>query len=262
MAQQQPPNEIQSQLLIKMPTQMPTPIQMPILIPDNVEDFKYIYYINLEHRNDRKVHVIKEFETLGIKCAKRFNAIRNQNGAIGCTLSHIKALQDAKKNGLPYIMIVEDDIQFTNPGLFKNQLTGLLRSGESWDVILIAGNNLPPYKKVNYFCVQVLQCQTTTGYIVKADYYDILINNMKEGLVKLMKEPHRHFLYAVDKYWFLLQQRDKWLLVTPLTVVQRADYSDIEKKMTNYRKVMTDLDKNYMIKMEENKAAHIQSKPL
>jgi len=232
----------------KEPNQILTTTQ----VPDKLEDFKNVYYINLEHRTDRKDHVTKELAILGIKCATRFNAIRNQNGAIGCTLSHIKVLQDAQKNGLPYIMIVEDDIQFTKPELFKDQLNGLLQSKESWDVILIAGNNLPPYRKVNDFCVQVVQCQTTTGYIVKADYYETLINNMKEGLVKLMKEPHRHFLYAIDKYWFFLQQRDKWLLITPLTVVQRVDYSDIERRMTNYRKAMTDLDKFYMIKMEQN----------
>ena len=252
MSQQQTRNQIQGEITI--------PVSLSV--PDKLEDLQNTYYINLEHRNDRKDHVIKEFATLGIKCAKRFNAIRNPNGAIGCTLSHIKLLQDAKQNGLPYIMIVEDDIQFTNPELFKNQINGLLQSGETWDVILIAGNNLPPYKKVNEYCVKVAQCQTTTGYIVKADYYDTLINNMKEGLVKLMKEPHRHFLYAVDKYWFFLQQRDKWLLVTPLSVVQRVDYSDIERRMTNYRKAMTDLDKFYMIRMQENPDLDIQAKPL
>jgi hypothetical protein len=31
-----------------------------------------------------------------------------------------------------------------------------------------------------------------------------------------------------------------------LTVVQREDYSDIEKKATNYAKVMTDLDKEWL----------------
>jgi len=241
------------------PNQILTPTQIPTSIPDNLGDFKHVYYINLEHRTDRKDHVIKELAIVGIKCATRFNAIRNQNGAIGCTLSHIKVLQDAKKNGLPYIMIVEDDIQFTKPELFKNQLTGLIRSRESWDVILIAGNNLPPYRKVNDFCVQVSHCQTTTGYIVKAEYYETLINNMKEGLIKLMKEAHRHFLYAIDKYWFFLQQRDKWLLITPLTVVQRVDYSDIERRMTNYRNVMMDLDKFHML---QNPSPHIKAKHL
>jgi glycosyl transferase family 25 len=218
---------------------------------NKLEDFENVYYINLEHRTDRKEHVEKELSILGIKKINRFNAIKMANGAIGCTLSHIKLLQYAKINGLPYIMIVEDDIQFTKPTLFKDQINGLLQSGETWDVILIAGNNLPPYIKINEYCVQVKQCQTTTGYIVKEDYYDKLIQNMREGVKKLMAEPHRHFLYAIDKYWFLLQQCDKWLLVTPLSVVQRVDYSDIERKLTNYRRVMTDLDKLTMIKMNE-----------
>jgi glycosyl transferase family 25 len=218
------------------------------MFPNKLEDFEHVYYINLEHRTDRKEHVEKELSILGIKHSNRFNAIKMANGAIGCTLSHIKLLQNAKANGLPYIMIVEDDIQFTKPTLFKDQLNGLLQSGETWDVILIAGNNLPPYTKINEYCVQVRQCQTTTGYIVKEGYYDTLIENMREGVKKLMAEPHKHFYYAIDKYWFYLQQRDKWLLVTPLSVVQRVDYSDIERKLTNYRKVMTDLDKFYLMK--------------
>ena len=217
------------------------------MFPNKLEDFEHVYYINLEHRTDRKEHVEKELSILGIKHSNRFNAIKMANGAIGCTLSHIKLLQNAKANGLPYIMIVEDDIQFTKPTLFKDQLNGLLQSGETWDVILIAGNNLPPYTKINEYCVQVRQCQTTTGYIVKEGYYDTLIENMREGVKKLMAEPHKHFYYAIDKYWFYLQQRDKWLLVTPLSVVQRVDYSDIERKLTNYRKVMTDLDKFYLM---------------
>jgi hypothetical protein len=53
-------------------------------------------------------------------------------------------------------------------------------------------------------------------------------------------------MYAIDKFWFVLQAVDKWFLIIPLTVVQREDYSDIEKKRINYQKIMTDLDKKDM----------------
>jgi hypothetical protein len=56
----------------------------------------------------------------------------------------------------------------------------------------------------------------------------------------------KHKIYAVDKYWFLLQERDLWFLITPLSVVQREDYSDIEKRRTNYTKIMVDLDKKHL----------------
>ena len=108
---------------------------------------------------------------------------------------------------------------------------------------MIAGNNLPPYTKIDHTCVKVTHCQTTTCYLVQNHYYDKLINNYKTGILKLIKEPHNHILYAIDKYWFNLQSIDKWYLITPLSVSQREDYSDIEKRPTNYTPAMLDLDK-------------------
>ena len=121
-----------------------------------------------------------------------------------------------------------------------------------WDVALIAGNNLPPHEIIDDTCVKVTHCQTTTGYIVKNHYYNTLINNIRNGITKLIKEPKQHFLYAIDKYWFNLQQKDKWYLITPLTVTQREDYSDIEKRPTNYTRVMTDLNKEWLLKQQTN----------
>ena len=66
-----------------------------------------------------------------------------------------------------------------------------------------------------------------------------------------MKEPHNHTLYAIDKYWFRLQEIDKWYLIIPLTVTQREDYSDIEKRPTNYSRVMLDLDKVAFFKWQK-----------
>jgi hypothetical protein len=68
------------------------------------------------------------------------------------------------------------------------------------------------------------------------------------GLTNLIKEPEKHIQYAIDKHWFSLQKSDNWFLIIPLTVVQREDYSDIEKKVINYQGVMTDLDKTEIIK--------------
>jgi GR25 family glycosyltransferase involved in LPS biosynthesis len=212
----------------------------------NITDIKHAFYINLESRVDRKKHVEEQLTNIGIPF-QRFNAIRLANGAIGCSMSHLKCLQTAKASGWPHILVCEDDIKFLDPEVFKTHLNGFLENNAEWDVILLAGNNMPPYLKNDFYSVQVKQCQTTTGYIVKQHYYDTLIQNIKEGLEKLMKEPHRHAFFAIDKYWFKLQEKDKWFLIIPLTVIQRADYSDIEKRMTNYGRVMTDLDKDFLM---------------
>jgi len=221
---------------------------------NSICDIKHTFYINLLSRPDRKQHVENQLKTIGIT-AERFDAIKMQNGAIGCSMSHLKIIEIAKNNNWEHILIVEDDILFTNPSLFVNQFNKFLSNNKDFDVVLIAGNNLPPYTKIDDTCVQVTQCQTTTGYLVQKHYYDTLIKNYKEGILNLMKQPTNHKFYAIDKYWFNLQAKDKWFLITPLTVTQREDYSDIEKRPTNYTNVMLDLDKVAFLKKQRDIAS-------
>jgi GR25 family glycosyltransferase involved in LPS biosynthesis len=201
-------------------------------------------YINLTERTDRNAQVLEQLCLIGITEPIRFNAIRHKNGAVGCTQSHIECLKIAKENGWPYVIVVEDDILFLNPNRFLNNCDALIREHpiDSWDVVLIAGNNAGPYKQLSPSCVRVSGCQTTTGYIVKSEYYDTLIDNFESGLKSLLNVGVS-FENAIDKYWFRLQRRDMWLLIVPLTVTQVADYSDIEKRETNYTRSMLTLDK-------------------
>lgn len=211
-----------------------------------------IYYINLASRPDRKEYIEQELSRVGFSNFKRFNAVKLPNGAIGCSLSHIKILEEAKRQNLDHVMIVEDDIQFLNPKLFVQQFNSFLSNTKDFDVLLIAGNNIPPYERTADYCIKVTRCQTTTGYLVKRHYYDTLIQNYREGLQKLLVEPNNHIIYAIDKYWFNLQGKDTWYLITPLTVTQRQDYSDIEQRLTNYARAMLDLDKVNFFKRQTN----------
>jgi len=220
---------------------------------NSISDIKHAFYINLLSRPDRKQHVENQMKTIGIH-AERFNAIKLANGAIGCSMSHLKILETAKLNNWEHVLIVEDDILFTNPFRFVEQFNKFLSNYKEFDVVLIAGNNLPPYTRIDDSCVQVTRCQTTTGYLVKQHYYDTLINNYKTGILNLMKEPDNHRLYAIDKFWFNLQGVHKWYLITPLTVTQREDYSDIEKRATNYTPSMLDLDKTTFFQRQRDAA--------
>lgn len=218
----------------------------------NVKDIKHCFYINLESRDDRRLHIEQQLLSIGVVDFERFNAIQlaNGNGALGCSMSHLKCLETAKKNGWPYLLICEDDTTFLRPAIFAEQFQQFLQNHNesSWDVVLLAGNNVPPYTYVDKTCVKVSRCQTTTAYFVKGEYFDTLIQNIKEGIQHLLKEPEKRALYAIDKYWFRLQERDNWFLITPLTVVQKEGYSDIEKRVTDYRKMMVDLRKEYLFR--------------
>jgi glycosyl transferase family 25 len=222
--------------------------------------FEHAFFINLDSRPDRKQYMEDHLKTVGIQ-AERFKAIKLTNGALGCSMSHLKLLEKAKSNDWDSILIMEDDIKFLNPPLFLKQLNHFLNVHKEFDVLLIAGNNMPPFTKIDDACVKVTRCQTTTGYLVRKHYYDTLIQNVRDGIKYLMKTPEKHDLFAIDKYWFRLQERDKWYLIIPLTVTQRDDYSDIEKRMTNYSRVMLDLDKEAFLKAQKTAFLKAQSSP-
>ena len=215
------------------------------------KDITHTIYINLESRPDRREHVESQLASLGIKNPHRFNAIKMEHGMIGCSMSHIECIKIAKKNNWPHVFICEDDILFLNPDVFIENFNKFLQVQEEWDVILVAGNVLHPYKEINEYGSQVYNCQTTTGYIIKNTYYDILLSNITEGVKNLQINISNHgisnidkyFIYAIDQYWKHLQKQHLWFIITPLSVIQREDYSDIEQRDVNYIFPMLTIDK-------------------
>lgn len=238
----------------------------------SITDIKHCLYINLASRPDRKQHIEEELRGVGLN-PTRFNAIKLKNGRIGCSMSHLKCLQIAKKNNWSHVMICEDDLKILNRQTFVNSMNTFFRmhgdgdgdgdghgdnssANSTWNVLLLAGNNVPPYKKIDDTCIQVSHCQTTTGYIVKMNYYDTLIDNIRTGIENLMKMPDQHIIYAIDKYWIKLQKQHTWYMLAPVVAVQREDYSDIEERKTNYESIMKDLDKPHLFHQQQ----HIQNK--
>ena len=214
----------------------------------SIFDLEHLVFINLAHREDRKLLVEQEIRSLGFTSntiVTRFNAVKLKNGALGCSMSHLKVVEMAKEQGWKHVLICEDDIQFLNVPLFRTQVNKFLANNDenNWDVLLLAGNNMLPYTPVDDCCIQVHNCITTTGYLVQQKYYDTLIDNYKKGIANFMKEPEAASVYSIDKYWLPLQMRDKWFLIVPLTVIQRENYSDIEGKVTNFRSYMLDYNK-------------------
>lgn len=211
---------------------------------------KNTLFINLEERPDRLEHVTVELSKLHI-VGEPFKAIKTQNGAIGCSLSHIKCLEIAKEKEYEQVFICEDDITFLNPPeLLENLEKFHQKYQDNWDVVLIGGNNCPPYEKTDDFCIRVSNCQTTTGYIVKKHYYNTLIVNFKEGLKHFLREPHNSREYALDIFWKKLQTTCRWYMIIPLSVTQYTNYSNIENRETNYTPLMLDLDKEWLFRKQ------------
>jgi len=207
---------------------------------------KHTLFINLEHRTDRLDHVTKQLESIGVQ-GERFGACKTKVGAIGCTLSHIKCLELAKARDYEYVFICEDDITFLDPAVFLDSLSKFFENKElKWDMLIIGGNIVPPYERIGDYCIRVGECQTTTGYVVKKHYYDVLIENFRESVKNLIQDPENKQMYALDVYWKRLQRDGHWYMLCPFTVVQYDTYSDIEERYVDYRGLMLDMEKPWL----------------
>jgi glycosyl transferase family 25 len=191
-----------------------------------MDTIEKVVYINLAHRTDRKEEI--EGELLKVFPSEkivRFDAIKHEKGGIGCSLSHIGALELAIKNNWKNVLIVEDDLQWINfekgIRIFKNLIKN------PYDVILLSGHDVF-YNKRTY---KLQKCCARTGYLINNHYFSSLLNNYKEGVELLKKEfksPNRG-----DRYWNRLQEKDKWYII-PDMCIQRPSFSDIEQRKVNY----------------------------
>lgn len=100
------------------------------------------YAINLVERTDRFVHINKEFQDKSEFTFEVARVLRHTNGAIGLWYNIVNLVQEAKKNSIDFIIICEDDHQFTsnyNTDVFlkalkqaKNYHADILLGGVSW----------------------------------------------------------------------------------------------------------------------------------
>ena len=208
-------------------------------------DITNVLFINLDSRTDRRTHFELQFFEIGFH-PQRFAAIHNARGTIGCTMSHIACIEMAIQNKWDHVLVCEDDATIINPTQLVDQVNHFFqRFNDSWDVLLLAGNNYQPFRQESPECIRVANCQTATSYLVRRPYFETLLANLKDGLKKLIAEPAQQPKYAIDQYWKNLQRTDRWYLIVPITVIQRPDYSDISKQRVDYSRHMTQVNKKW-----------------
>ena len=190
-------------------------------------------YINLDHRIDRNKEMISQFNDISNQInLQRFSAIYHKPGFIGCTKSHIKCIEHAKEMKWEYVVILEDDFELiVSPQYFLNKINEVLT--KSWDVMMLSGVIYSPVIAFDGIA-KVSNVQTSAGYIIRARYYDVLLQNFNDGLKLLSNNYNNYSLYALDQYWKILQQKDKWYISVPILGKQRSGFSDIEQIHVNY----------------------------
>jgi hypothetical protein len=202
-----------------------------------MEHIDAILYINLAHRTDRKEHVIHEIHKICRDDSKihRIDAIRTEPGALGCGLSHIKALEYAMAHpNWKMVLILEDDFTFhgDNTLALSSALQTLLIP--QMDIGLLSYNHsVLRYEDTSPSIKRVLYSQTTSSYCIRSSYVPILLQNMRESTMDMLTRGKTHE-NCVDIHWTILQPYGYWYALFPAIGYQYDNYSDIEKRVTQY----------------------------
>jgi glycosyl transferase, family 25 len=207
-----------------------------------------IKVINLKHRQDRRDSCNINFNNCGVtpSCYEFFDAYYHKSlGHIGCSLSHAMVLSEfLYKEDKNYILILEDDFTVRDHNNFVADLNSILSYGHHWDVYLLAHNFALPILAVPLMdTFQVVNAQTTSGYLVRREYIPNLIKiffKSAENLKKIINHPddvRKHLLsvFSADQLWKSLQNKDKFWARFPSVTLQSESYSDIEKTTVNYK---------------------------
>jgi len=183
-----------------------------------------IIYINLDHRQDRRDIMSKFFEEGHIPLEKvvRFSAIKRQYGPLGCLESHTEVLRIAKRNGWANVLVLEDDLKWSNFEEGYTKLEELIKLPK-WDVIMLAGW----YAKYDF--PRVFDAYNAGAYLVNSQYINTLLKNREYSVTNLRNGvgfDFRNPKYFADAYWNNLIAVDTWYCIYPCLCYQVDGFSD------------------------------------
>jgi hypothetical protein len=203
-----------------------------------------ILYINLTYREDRKRSICNELTKLAAVCSNvhRIDAVLEPMcGHLGCGKSHVKAIELAIANNWDSVLIVEDDLELTQP---PDVLCKMITDAHAvaWDVILLGLGYHTILPSEYSFLNKVKASSCTHGYIVRKEYYSTLLENFRGAVVKMTKEIEEHQrkcieqggpitklneCSAIDQEWVRLQSKDIFYVFNPQIGQQSGTlYSD------------------------------------
>lgn len=217
--------------------------------PRDVDDVDrvlgYMRYINLDSRTDRKTHIEKSLRRFYPKAKPlRLPAIRRENGALGCTLSHLKVFDEALSDPFmpEYVCVFEDDAMFTDPSATMGNLRNCLSKNYHWDVILL-GCSFRESKPVDPDIPEihrVSKAHAAHAYIVRRSFLPVIRDCFRES-ARMIEQTDAKMggRWAHDQNWIKLMNDHVFLTFVPILVTQLPNHSDIVKSHTDYSHMMT-----------------------
>lgn len=195
--------------------------------------FKNIYCVNLESRPDRWEQVQKEFNKFNITNVNRFNAVdgskignpnpRLLKGEVGILVTHINIIDMAKDKGFENILIMEDDVYFTDE-LFKLE-EYMSAVPNDWDMLYFGANHVYGKLPLEMVNEKIAKLNFSVGLQCVA-----IKNTMFDKILNIIPNIEKQ----IDAYYGDLHKECNAYCFNPNMALQREGFSDIQGRNVNY----------------------------
>lgn len=174
--------------------------------------------INLLNRKDRKSRMKLQCKNHNIPI-KYFTAKLHKDPKVGCLQSHLNVIEDCvKRNKSKQLFILEDDARIIRP------LTNFPSPPSDWDILYLGGtvhDNMGKYDD-NWSRIATWTCHS---YIINLENKEMIKDILRARETEL----------EIDEYLIKnIHYKYKCYMITPMRVIQRTGYSDIEKCKIDY----------------------------
>lgn len=194
--------------------------------------FPQKFCINLQRRPDRWDKMLHRFRLHDIRDVIRHDAVDGRHltppaewkfspGAYGCLLSHSEIVRNAQENGVPAVLIFEDDVIFCDD--FRERFEEhTARLPEDWDAIFMGGIHLADPVPVSPGVAKMTEAFSTYAYGLRSKAYAAFLSD-----AETQTRPIDHTTRAM--------QRDfRFYCFTPHLAWVDEDYSDILSSAVNH----------------------------
>lgn len=199
--------------------------------------FDKTFCINLDRRRDRWEECLTEFNKYNLEDIERFTAIDGNNlpqvksgfvtpSRLALVLTNIDILERAIQNNYQSILILEDDVEFTDE---VNKISEYFKFlPEDWDMLYFGGNHnqhvgIAPPKIINEKVCKLHHTFSTHCVAINKRAFTTILNRLK-------KRDN-----ALDVMYVDLQSTLNAYSFYPMIATQRVSFSDIENRVTDYK---------------------------
>lgn len=195
------------------------------LFPDKV-------CINLDRRLERWRQMQDKFYQHGIHSVRRFAAIDGESstmpaswpgtpGAYGCLLSHLEVVREARRRGLPSILIFEDDVVFDDQ--FEQKFSEYIgQMPADWDMLFFGALHKDELIRVSENIGRITQSNSTYACVLRDTVFDAFI------------ELNSRANEVLDVNSLVLQQQFNCYCFLPHLAWVEVAYSDAQQKPVHH----------------------------